>query len=118
MKKSIITSMLMLCAMSGWAQGTKTPVNDSICVFDGTVTGVPDGTVVYLALPIREHPGAYKPDTITTVKGGKFHFEKAIPAGDDCYVRVSKYGTMLNVKWHEDCDNGQWYRCYGLDGRE
>ena len=72
MKKSIITSMLMLCAMSGWAQGTKTPVNDSICVFDGTVTGVPDGTVVYLALPIREHPGAYKPDTITTVKGGKF----------------------------------------------
>ena len=98
MKKSIITSMLMLCAMSGWAQGTKTPVNDSICVFDGTVTGVPDGTVVYLALPIREHPGAYKPDTITTVKGGKFHFEKAIPAGDDCYVRVSKYGTMLNVK--------------------
>ena len=98
MKKSIITSMLMLCAMSGWAQGTKTPVNDSICVFDGTVTNVPDGTVVYLALPIREHPGAYKPDTITTVKGGKFHFEKAIPAGDDCYVRVSKYGSMLNVK--------------------
>ena len=98
MKKSIITSMLMLCAMSGWAQGTKTPVNDSICVFDGTVTGVPDGTVVYLALPIREHPGAYKPDTITTVKGGKFHFEKAIPAGDDCYIQVNKYGSMLNVK--------------------
>ena len=98
MKKSIITSMLMLCAMSGWAQGTKTPVNDSICVFDGTVTGVPDGTVIYLALPIREHPRAYKPDTITTVTGGKFHFEKAIPAGDDCYVRASKYGSMLNVK--------------------
>ena len=98
MKKSIITSMLMLCAMSGWAQGTKTPVNDSICVFDGTVTGVPDGTVVYLALPIREHQGAYKPDTITTVTGGKFHFEKAIPAGDDCYIQVNKYGSMLNVK--------------------
>ena len=98
MRKSIITSMLMLCAMSGWAQGTKTSANDSICVFDGTVTGVPDGTVIYLALPIREHPGAYKPDTITTVTGGKFHFEKAIPAGDDCYVRASKYGSMLNVK--------------------
>ena len=98
MKKSIITSMLMLCAMSGWAQGTKTSANDSICVFDGIVTGVPDGTVIYLALPIREHPGAYKPDTITTVTGGKFHFEKAIPAGDDCYVRASKYGSMLNVK--------------------
>ena len=98
MKKSIITSMLMLCAMSGWTQGTKTSANDSICVFDGIVTGVPDGTVIYLALPIREHPGAYKPDTITTVTGGKFHFEKAIPAGDDCYVRASKYGSMLNVK--------------------
>ena len=98
MKKSIITSMLMLCAMSGWAQGTKTSANDSICVFDGTVTGVPDGTVVYLALPIREHQGAYKPDTITTVTGGKFHFEKAIPAGDDCYIQVNKYGSMLNVK--------------------
>ena len=49
MKKSIITSMLMLCAMSGWAQGTKTSANDSICVFDGTVTNVPDGTVVYLS---------------------------------------------------------------------
>ena len=98
MKKSIITSMLMLCAMSGWAQGTKTPVNDSICVFDGTVTNVPDGTVVYLALPIRENPGAYKPDTITTVTGGKIHFEKAIPAGDDCYIQVNKYGSMLNVK--------------------
>ena len=98
MKKSIITSMLMLCAMSGWAQGTKTSANDSICVFDGTVTNVPDGTVVYLALPIREHQGAYKPDTITTVTGGKFHFEKAIPAGDDCYIQVNKYGSMLNVK--------------------
>ena len=98
MRKSIITSMLMLGAMSGWAQGTQTSANDSICVFDGTVTGVPDGTVVYLALPIHENPGAYKPDTITTVTGGKFHFEKAIPAGDDCLVRVSKYGSMLNVK--------------------
>ena len=98
MKKSIITSMLVLCAMSGWAQGTKTSANDSICVFDGTVTNVPDGTVVYLALPIREHQGAYKPDTITTVTGGKFHFEKAIPAGDDCYIQVNKYGSMLNVK--------------------
>ena len=98
MKKTVINILLVLCAMSGWAQGAKSSANDSICVFDGIVTGVPDGTVVYLALPIREHPGAYKPDTITTVKGGKFHFEKAIPAGDDCYVRVSKYGTMLNVK--------------------
>lgn len=99
MKKSIITSMLMLCAMSGWAQGTKTPANDSICVFDGIVTNVPDGTVVYLSLPFHEAgPGAYKNDTITTVTGGKFHFEKVIPAGDDCYVGIGKYGSGVNVK--------------------
>ena len=98
MRKSIITSMLMLCAMSGWAQGTKTPVNDSICVFDGTVTNVPDGTVVYLSLPVPEHNGRYRSDTITTVKGGKFHFEKAIPAGDDCSVAVSRTSSGLGIK--------------------
>ena len=98
MRRSIITSMLMLCAMSGWAQGTKTPANDSICVFDGTVTNVPDGTVVYLSLPVPEHNGRYRSDTITTVKGGKFHFEKAIPAGDDCSVAVSRTGSGLGIK--------------------
>ena len=98
MKKSIITSMLMLCAMSGWAHGAKTSANDSICVFDGTVTNVPDGTVVYLSLPVPEHNGRYRSDTITTVKGGKIHFEKAIPAGDDCSVAVSRTGSGLGIK--------------------
>ena len=98
MKKSIITSMLMLCAMSGWTQGTKTSANDSICVFDGTVTNVPDGTVVYLSLPNPEYPGAYRMDTITTVNGGKFHFEKAIRAGDDCAVSIGRYNAGVRIK--------------------
>ena len=99
MKHLFITySMLMLCAMSSWAQGTQASANDSICVFDGTVTNVPDGTVVYLALPIHENPGAYKPDTITTVTGGKFHFEKAIHAGDDCTVAVGRYNMGVRIK--------------------
>ena len=98
MRRSIITSMLMLCAMSCWAHGAKTSANDSICVFDGTVTNVPDGTVVYLSLPVPEHNGRYRSDTITTVKGGKFHFEKAIPAGDDCSVAVSRTGSGLGIK--------------------
>ena len=98
MRKSIITSILMLCAMSGWAQGTLSSANDSICVFDGTVTNVPDGTVVYLSLPVPEHNGRYRSDTITTVKGGKFHFEKAIPAGDDCSVAISRTGSGLGIK--------------------
>ena len=98
MKKSIINSLLMLCAMSGWAQGTQTSANDSICVFDGIVTNVPDGTVVYLSLPVPEHNGMYKPDTITTVKGGKFHFEKVIPAGNDCFVAVARHTMGVRVK--------------------
>lgn len=98
MKKSIITSMLMICAMSGWAQGTKTPVNDSICVFDGIVTGVPDGTVVYLWLPNPEYPEAIIPDTITTVKGGRFHFEKAITAWNECAVSINRYNSGGRIK--------------------
>ena len=95
MKKSLFTSLLALCAIGCWAQNS---AKDSICVFDGTVTGVPDGTVVYLKLPLPEHNGVYKRDTITTVTGGKFHFEKVIPAGDDCFVGVGKYGYLVNVK--------------------
>ena len=99
MKHLFITySMFMLCAMSSWAQGTQASANDSICVFDGTVTNVPDGTVVYLSLPIPEHNGAYRSDTITTVTGGKFHFEKAIHAGDDCTVAVGRYNMGVRIK--------------------
>ena len=95
MKKSLFASLLALSAIGSWAQNS---AKDSICVFDGTVTGVPDGTVVYLKLPLPEHNGVYKRDTITTVTGGKFHFEKVIPAGDDCFVGVGKYGYLVNVK--------------------
>lgn len=95
MKKSLFASLLALSAIGGWAQS---PAKDSICVFDGNVTNVPDGTVVYLSLPVPEHNGFYKRDTIATVTGGKFHFEKVIPAGDDCNVGVGKYGYLVNVK--------------------
>ena len=94
MKHFLISSMLMLCGMGCWAQNSK----DSVCVFDGTVTGVPDGSVVFLSLPVHERPGVYRPDSITTVKGGKFHFEKAIPAGDDCSVSIGRFGTGVKIK--------------------
>ena len=84
----------MLCGMGCWAQNSK----DSVCVFDGTVTGVPDGSAIYLSVPIPEHPGAYRPDSITCVKGGKFRFEKAMKQGDDCYVAVGRFNMGLNIK--------------------
>ena len=72
MKKTIINALLILCAMSGWAQNA----NDSICVFDGTLTNVPDGTEIYLSVPNTEDRlGVCTVVPVTTVKDGKFHFE-------------------------------------------
>ena len=94
MKKTLFTSLLALCAIAGWAQNS---AKDSICVFDGTVTNVPDGTVVYLWLPNPEYPTAYLPDTTTTVTGGKFHFEKVISSGD-CGISIAKYSLGVRIK--------------------
>ena len=94
MKKSLFTSLLALCAIGGWAQNS---AKDSICVFDGTVTNVPDGTVVYLWLPNPEYPTAYLPDTTTTVTGDKFHFEKVISSGD-CGISIAKYSLGVRIK--------------------
>ena len=94
MKKSLFTSLLALCAIGCWAQNS---AKDSICVFDGTVTNVPDGTVVYLWLPNPEYPTAYLPDTTTTVTGGKFHFEKVISSGD-CGISIAKYSLGVRIK--------------------
>ena len=94
MKKSLFASLLALCAIAGWAQNS---AKDSICVFDGTVTNVPDGTVVYLWLPNPEYPTAYLPDTTTTVTGGKFHFEKVISSGD-CGISIAKYSLGVRIK--------------------
>ena len=94
MKKSLFASLLALCAIGCWAQNS---AKDSICVFDGTVTNVPDGTVVYLWLPNPEHPEAYRSDTTTTVTGGKFHFEKVISSGD-CGISIAKYSLGVRIK--------------------
>ena len=94
MKKSLFASLLALCAIGCWAQNS---AKDSICVFDGTVTNVPDGTVVYLWLPNPEYPTAYLPDTTTTVTGGKFHFEKVISSGD-CGISIAKYSLGVRIK--------------------
>ena len=55
----------MLCAMSGWAQNAK----DSICVFDGTLTNVPDGTEIWVSVPnTEERSGVCTLFPVTTVK--------------------------------------------------
>ena len=48
MKQFFITLMLMLTAISGWAQESKTEKKDSIppIIVEGTLERVPDGTVV------------------------------------------------------------------------
>ena len=95
MKRTLFASLFALCAIGVFAQNS---ANDSICVFDGTVTNVPDGTVVYLWLPNPEYPEAIIPDTITTVKGGRFHFEKAITAWNECAVSINRYNSGGRIK--------------------
>ena len=77
--------MLMLCAMSGWAQNAK----DSICVFDGTLTNVPDGTEIWVSVPnTEERIGICTLYPVATVKDGKFHFERALEHGKSPYFGV------------------------------
>ena len=95
MKRTLFASLFALCAIGVFAQNS---ANDSICVFDGNVTNVPDGTVVYLWLPNPEYPEAIIPDTITTVKGGRFHFEKAITAWNECAVSINRYNSGGRIK--------------------
>ena len=94
MKRTLFASLFALCAIGGFAQNS---ANDSICVFDGTVTNVPDGTVVYYWHPNPKHPEAYTSDTITTVTGGKFHFEKVVPTGE-CAVSIARYSLGVKIK--------------------
>ncbi|MBQ3945916.1 MAG: hypothetical protein II670_09975, partial [Alphaproteobacteria bacterium] len=91
MKKAIINALLMLCAMSGWAQNAK----DSICVFDGTLTNVPDGTEIWVSVPnTEERSGVCTLFPVTTVKDGKIHFERALEPGKSPYFGVEMRNSM------------------------
>ena len=96
MKKAIVNALLMLCAMSGWAQNAK----DSICVFDGTLTNVPDGTEIWIRVPnTEERIGVCTGIPVTTVKDGKFHFERALEQGKSPYFRIGMlYSHSLRVE--------------------
>lgn len=90
--------MLMLCALNCWAQETKTSAKNSICVFDGTLTNVPDGTEIYLSVPNTEDRlGVCTVVPVTTVKDGKFHFERALEQGKSPYFGVGIW-TIGNVR--------------------
>lgn len=96
MKKAIVNALLMLCAMSGWAQNAK----DSICVFDGTLTNVPDGTEIWVRVPnTEERIGVSTVIPVTTVKDGKFHFERALEQGKSPYFGIGMlYSSTLRVE--------------------
>lgn len=95
LKQTSIILCFLLTSICGWAQ------NDSICVFEGTVTNVPDGTEISLAVAnTPERLGTYTVIPMTTVKDGKFYFEKAMKPGHDCYVRIGNFnmGMGINVQ--------------------
>lgn len=96
MKHLFITySMLMLCALNCWAQETKISAKDSICVFDGTLTNVPDGTEICVSVPnTDERIGVRTVIPVTTVKDGKFHFERALEQGKSPYFGVGMLHSL------------------------
>ena len=103
MKKSIITSMLMLCIMSSQAQGTQNSNSaplDSI-IIEGVVTNIADGT----HFPLIQEGANSMQEAI--VKDGKFRIA-VLPQQEDvtyalihgaCYLSIyAKSGMKIKIK--------------------
>ena len=103
MKKSIITSMLMLCAMSGWAHDTKNSNSaplDSV-IIEGVVTNIADGT----HLPLMQEGANSMQEVI--VKDGKFRIAVLLQQEEGTYALIhgdsfisiyAKPGMKIKVK--------------------
>ena len=103
MKKSIITSMLMLCAMSGWAHDTQNSSSaplDSV-IIEGVVTNIADGT----HLPLMQEGANSMQEAI--VKDGKFRIAVLLQQEEGTYALIhgdsfisiyAKPGMKIKVK--------------------
>ena len=103
MKKSIINSLLMLCAMSGWAQGTQNSNSVSLdsVIIEGVVTNIPEGTHFPL---IQESTNSMQE---AIVKDGKFRIAVLPQQEDGTYALIhgasflsiyAKPGMKIKVK--------------------
>ncbi len=76
MRKSGISLLLMLFAVTGWAQESKTEKKDSVLpiIVEGTLENVPDGTVIKVSERYGKQIGFFSRENegIDTVRNGKF----------------------------------------------
>ena len=76
MRKSGISLLLMLFAIAGWAQESKTEKKDSTppIIVEGTFENVPDGTVIKVSERYGNTMGYFSRENegVDTVRNGKF----------------------------------------------
>ena len=92
MKKTIIIMLLMLIAVSGWAQESKNEKKDSIppIIVEGTLERVPDGTVVMVGGRMGGFC-SYGPNQGDTLRNGKFRIIYTPESPTDEYMMTAMY---------------------------
>ena len=92
MKKTIIIMLLMLIAVSGWAQESKNEKKDSIppIIVEGTLERVPDGTVVMVGGRMGGFC-SYGPNQGDTLRNGKFRIIYTPDSPTDEYMMTAMY---------------------------
>ncbi|MBO4483041.1 MAG: redoxin domain-containing protein [Prevotella sp.] len=96
-KQTFIAFMLLLIAVSGWAQESKTEKKDSIppIIVEGTLEGVPPETVVLVA-GRQGGTCSYAPNQGDTLRNGKFRIVYTPDSPTDEYSLTSKYGPSFS----------------------
>ena len=97
MKKTIIVMLLMLTAVSGWAQESKNEKKDSIppIIVEGTLERVPEGTVVMVGGRMGGFC-SYGPNQGDTLRNGKFRIIYTPESPTDEYLMTAMYnGAQL-----------------------
>ena len=92
MRKSGISLLLMLFAVAGWAQESKTEKKDSIPprIVEGTLERVPDGTVVMVGGRMGGSC-SYGPNQGDTLRNGKFRIIYTPESPTDEYMMTAMY---------------------------
>ncbi len=94
MRRNILMFLLVLCSMAGQAQESSNKLE--ACIFEGTLTGVPDGSVIM----VYDQEGGFGiGDYVDTLKNGCFHFER-IPRTATQHYSIAiegHYGNGIDI---------------------
>ncbi|MBO4482566.1 MAG: redoxin domain-containing protein [Prevotella sp.] len=98
-KQTFITFMLLLTAISGWAQESKNEKKDSIppIIVEGTLERVPEGTEIWIFERLGKSltSGEIK-EAKDSLRNGKFRIVFTPKNKNDEYTVMGKYGASLS----------------------